>query len=443
VRRRDLSDRCGRPARDRHARDRHDRDGARTFSPADLVRLDRISDPQLSPDGTKLAYVLRETDMDANRGRTDVWLLDLKAKDATPVRLTRHEANDSSPRWAPAGDALYFLSTRSGGSQVWRITLGGGEPTQVTNFAVDVDNFKVAPTGRRLVFSATVFRDCADLACTKQRLDERGKQKETGKVYDALFARHWDTWRNGSRSVLHSVPLGDDGKASGAPVSLSGTLDGDVPSKPMGGDEEYAISPDGANVAFAARVAGREEAWSTNLDVYEVGIGGGAPRNLTAQNAATDTQPAYSPDGRYLAWLAMARPGFEADRYAILVLDRQGGKSWELAPAWDRSPHSIDWAADSKSLYATADEIGNSPLFRIAPVDLSRVREVTRLTDAGSVTEVTVAGGTVVYSAQNLGSPAQLYALEARAIASHARPRRSRRRPRPRRSRASRARRAS
>jgi dipeptidyl aminopeptidase/acylaminoacyl peptidase len=395
----------------------------RGFSADDLVRLDRVSDPQLSPDGTKLAYVIRETDLDANRGRTDVWLLDLKAQDAQPVRLTRHEANDSSPRWAPAGDALYFLSARSGASQVWRITLGGGEPTQVTDFAVGVDNFKVAPGGRHLVFSATVFRDCADFACTKQRLEQRGRQPETGRTYDALFARHWDTWRDGTRSVLHSVALGADGTVAGAPVSLSGALDGDVPSKPMGGDEEYAISPDGAKVAFAARVAGREEAWSTNLDVYEVPIGGLAdrtaqPLNLTAQNPATDTQPAYSPDGRYLAWMAMSRPGFEADRYAVIVLDRQAGKSWELAPAWDRSPHSIDWAADSKSILATADEIGNLPLFRIAPVDVSRVRQVTRLTDAGSVVDVSVAGGTVVYAAQNLGSPAQLHALDAKAIAA-------------------------
>jgi dipeptidyl aminopeptidase/acylaminoacyl peptidase len=291
----------------------------RGFTPDDLVRLERVSDAQLSPDGTKLAYVVRETDLDANRGRTDVWLLDLKAKDAAPLRLTRHEANDSSPRWAPSGDAIYFLSTRSGGSQVWRLALAGGEPTQVTSFPVDVANFKVAPRGDRLVFAAEVFRDCTTLACTKQRRDEEAKSRETGRTYDALFARHWDTWRDGTRSVLFSVAVGADGRAGGEPVSLSGSLDGDVPSKPMGGDEEYAISPDGATVAFAARVAGREEAWSTNLDVYEVAIGGGTPTNLTAQNRATDTQPAYSPDGRYVAWMAMARPGFEADRYAIVV----------------------------------------------------------------------------------------------------------------------------
>jgi dipeptidyl aminopeptidase/acylaminoacyl peptidase len=390
----------------------------RGFTAADLVRLDRVSDPQLSPDGSKLAYVVRETDLDANRGRTDVWLLDLKAKDAQPLRLTRHDANDSSPRWAPAGNALYFLSTRSGSSQVWRLSLGGGEAQPVTSFPVDVDNFKVSPKGDRLVFSAEVFRDCADLACTKQRLDAAGKTKESGRTYDALFVRHWDTWRNGTRSVLFSVAIGADGKATGAPVSLSGTLDGDAPSKPNGGDEEYSISPDGAKVAFAVRAAGREEAWSTNLDVYEVPSTGGTPVNLTAQNHATDTQPAYSPDGRWLAWLAMARPGFEADRFAILVLDRATGRSFELAPAWDRSPHSIEWAEDSKSLLVTADDVGNVPLFRIGPIDLKSVRNVVRLTGPGAVGEVATGGPTIVYSQQNLGSPAQLYAVDAKSAAS-------------------------
>jgi dipeptidyl aminopeptidase/acylaminoacyl peptidase len=387
----------------------------RGFAATDLVRLDRVSDPQLSPDGTKLAYVVRETDIDANRGRTDLWLIDLKAKDAAPVRLTRHDANDSSPRWAPKGDAIYFLSTRGGSSQVWRLPLAGGEPQAVTAFPVDVDTFKVSPKGDRLVFSSEVFRDCADLACTKQRLD--AKTKETGRTYDQLFVRHWDTWRNGTRSVLYSVALGADGKAAGTPASLSGSLDGDVPSKPNGGDEEYSISPDGAKVAFAARVAGREEAWSTNLDVYEVAATGGTPTNLTAQNKATDTQPAYSPDGRFLAWLAMARPGFEADRFAILVLDRASGTSFELAPAWDRSPHSIEWAADSKSLFATADDVGNGPLFRIAPIDLKAVRQVVRLTGPGTVGEVSASGSSVVYSQQNLGSPAQLYVADAKAAA--------------------------
>ncbi|MCU0975505.1 MAG: S9 family peptidase [Steroidobacteraceae bacterium] len=384
----------------------------RGFTADDLVKLERVSDPQPSPDGRYVAWVQRQTDMAANRGRTDLWLLDLSRRDAAPQRLTTHEANDQSPRWAPSGDALYFLSARSGTQQVWRLSLGGGEPVQVTRFPAGVDSLRVSPRGDRLAFSARVFRDCADLECTAKRLEAAGKSQASGRTYDQLFVRHWDTWWDGRKNVLFTVALSADGAATGAPVSLSGTLDANVPSTPLGGSEEYDFSPDGSRIAFAARVAGREEAWSTNLDIYEVEAGGGTPRNLTAQNLATDTGPAYSPDGRYLAWKAMARPGFEADRYAIIVLDRQSGRSWELAPAWDRSAKKLVWAADSKSLYAAADEIGQAPLFRVPLVPQGSTPRIERLTGEGTVADVAMGGGRVVYALQSLGSPPQLFTLE-------------------------------
>jgi dipeptidyl aminopeptidase/acylaminoacyl peptidase len=206
--------------------------------------------------------------------------------------------------------------------------------------------------------------------------------------------------------------LGADGVATGEPVALSGKLDANVPSTPFGGSEEYDFSPDGARIAFTARVAGREEAWSTNLDIYEVEAGGGTPRNLTVRNPATDTGPAYSPDGRYLAWKAMARPGFEADRYAIMVLDRRDGSRWELAPDWDRSPKKLAWAADSKSLLAPADEIGQGPLFRVPLVPQGSTPRIERLTGEGTVADVAIGGGRVVYALQSLGSPPQLFTLE-------------------------------
>jgi dipeptidyl aminopeptidase/acylaminoacyl peptidase len=384
----------------------------RGFTADDLVRLERVSDPQPSPDGRYLAYVQRETDMAANRGRTDLWLLDLARRAATPQRLTTHEANDQSPRWAPSGDAIYFLSSRSGSQQLWRLALAGGEPVQVTRFPVGVDNFALAPRGDRIAFSARVFRDCPDLDCTAKRLEAAGKSQVTGRTYDQLFVRHWDTWWDGRRNVLFTVALGSDGVAAGEPVALSEKLEANVPSTPFGGSEEYAFSPDGATVAFTARAAGREEAWSTNLDLYEVEATGGTPRLLTAANRATDTGPAYSPDGRYLAWKAMARAGFESDRYAITVLDRRSGTTWELAPDWDRSAKRLVWAADSRSLYVAADEIGQAPLFRIALAPAGTAPRIERLTGEGTVAEFAVGGPRVVYSLQSLGSPAQIFALE-------------------------------
>ena len=209
------------------------------FTAADLVALNRVSDPQVSPDGRYVAYVIRETDLEANKGRTGVWLLDGTAG-APPRRLTQHPANDTSPRWSPDGRTLYFLSTRSGSSQIWRLALAGGDPVAVTALAEDVGSFKVAPTGDRLVFSMAV----------KSAPGAKAPAKASGQIHDKLFVRHWDTWADGSRSHLFSVKLDAQG-AAGTPVDLSKELDGDT-SKPFGGDEEYAIPRWQARGVFAA-----------------------------------------------------------------------------------------------------------------------------------------------------------------------------------------------
>ena len=162
------------------------------FTIDDLVRLKRITDPRISPDGRHVAFVLRETDMDANKGRTDLWLLPLGGSDMPepPRRLTQHSANDSSPRWAPDSRTLYFLSARSGTAQVWRLSLEGGEATQVTDFPLEVGSLEVSPAGDRLAISMEVLAGCADLKCTKTKLEAEEKSAPTGRAYDRLFVRH-------------------------------------------------------------------------------------------------------------------------------------------------------------------------------------------------------------------------------------------------------------
>ncbi|MGZ5201897.1 MAG: prolyl oligopeptidase family serine peptidase, partial [Telluria sp.] len=375
----------------------------------DLVAMERVGSPALSPDGTRVVYTVRTTDMAKNRGHTDLWMVDLRAGHPAPVRLTNHSASSSDPEWSPAGDALYFLSARSGSSQVWRLPLSGGEASMVTSLPVDVDNFRLSPSGDRVLLSMSVYRDCADLACTKSRDDEKGKTKASGRVYDHLFVRHWDTWADGKNSVLYSAPIDTTGHVSAQPVSLSGTLDGDVPSKPFGDHEEYRFSPDGKTVLFSARVGSKGEAWSTNFDLYSVpATGGEAPHNLTADNNAWDTKGVYSPDGRTIAYLAMTRPGFEADRFHIVLLDVASGKKRHVAESWDRSPGGMQWSGDGKSLIVDAEDIGNHKLFSI---DVASGK-VTALTDKGSIGGFDVRRDTVAYTQSNLASGAQLFEMK-------------------------------
>jgi dipeptidyl aminopeptidase/acylaminoacyl peptidase len=381
----------------------------RGFTVEDMVNMERVGSPVLSPDASRVVYTVRSTDMGKNRGHTDLWMLDLRTPNAAPQRLTKADASSSDPEWSPSGDAIYFLSAASGTSQVYRLPLAGGEPAKVTDLPLDVDNFRLSPQGDRLAFSLAVFRDCADLACTTKRLDDKSKVKASGRVYDRLFVRHWDTWSDQRNAVLYSAPIDATGKVSATPVSLSGTLDGDVPSKPFGDHDEYHFSPDGKTVVFAARIAGKTESWSTNFDVYSVPAAGGTPRNLSPENPAWDSKPIYSPDGRTIAYLAMTRPGFEADRFHFVLLDVATGKKRTLADKWDRSVSDFRWSPDGKTLLANADDIGQHRLFSIDVQD----GKVTPLTDKGYVGAFDVQRDTIVLSQASLTSDAQLFKRSA------------------------------
>ena len=378
----------------------------RGFTVEDLVRLERVGSPALSPDASRVVYTVRSTNMEKNRGNTQLWMLDLRRPDAAPVRLTQGDASSTDPEWSAAGDAVYFLSARSGSSQVWRQPAGGGDALKVTDLPVDVDNFRLSPTGDRIALGMGVFRDCADLPCSKKRIGEMEKNKASGKVYDRLFVRHWDTWADGRNAVLFSAPLDATGRVSGAPVSLSGTLDGDVPSKPFGDRDEYRFSPDGKSLVFSVRVAGKTEAWSTNFDLYQIPAdGSAAPRNLTPENPAWDAKPIFSPDGKTLAYLAMSKPGFEADRFQLMMMDVATGKKRKVAASWDRSISDYRFTPDGSAILATADDLGQHPLFSINAIS----GKVTPLSGKGYVSAFDVRGDTIVMAQANLSSPAQLF----------------------------------
>jgi dipeptidyl aminopeptidase/acylaminoacyl peptidase len=385
------------------------------FGVQDMVRMERISDVAVAPDGKHIAYTQRTTDMEANKGRTSVWMLDTGKRGATPLRLTDGGPNSNSPEWSKDGKFIYFLSNRSGTMQVWRISSAGTGPrgdtpvpdsTQVTNLPLDVGSFRVSPKSDRILVSVEILPDCADLPCTKQRVDADAHAPATGVLYKQLFVRHWDAWSDGRRSQVFALGLNDSGVAQGTPVNLTGDI-GDVPGKPFGGREDYAFSPDGAQVAFSVRPV-QGEPWSTNFDVYQVAADGSAPaKNLTADNKAWDAQPAFSPDGSQLAYLAMDRPAFEADRFHLVLLNLQTGAKRALTQNWDRSIGSFAWSRDGKTLFATADHLGQRPLWA---VDVASGR-ASAITGAGEVEGFSVGTSKVFYTASSLGAPADLYSV--------------------------------
>ena len=375
----------------------------RPFAAIDLVTMNRLSEPQPSPDGSGIVYALRTMDLEEGGGR-DLWWIGADGSDAR--RLTTHDASEWSPRWSQDGKHLYFLSSRSGSAQVWRLPMAGGEAVQVTDLPLSVGLFVLSPDDSQLAVSLEVFVDCEDLDCTVERLAARDEAKTTGQVYDQLFVRHWDTWKDGRRGQLFVVPT-----AGGEPVWVSRGLDADVPSKPFGGDEEIAFTPDGKGLVFTARVAGAAEPWSTNFDLYHApGDGSSAPRQLT-DNPAWDTQPVFSPDGSTLAYLAMERPGFEADRLGIVLRDWNDGELGpvrSLASDWDRSAGSLGFTPDGETLLVTAGDVGNVKLFAIGVGDGS----VRALVGDGHVRSPSVMGDRIVFGRDTLKSPVDLFSID-------------------------------
>jgi dipeptidyl aminopeptidase/acylaminoacyl peptidase len=371
------------------------------FSVHDMLAMDRISDSQVSPDGKWILFNLRETDLEANRGRTDLWLVGTDGKGLR--RLTSHPAADFNGRWSPCGKRIFFLSTRSGSSQIWRIHVDGGEAEQVTKLPLDVGNLVVSPAGGQLAVTMEVFTG-QSIETTVAKLEAMEKRKATGRLYEKLFVRHWDTWSDVRRSHVFIVPA-----AGGEAIDLMPDMDADTPSKPFGGPEEITFTRDGKGIVFTAKDVRREEAWSTDFDLYYVPIDGSAPpRCLTETNQAWDTTPVFSPDGKTLAHLAMARPRYEADRFRIVLKPWPEGKERVLTEAWDYSVSSFCWTPDGTMILATAPNKGQNSLFAVNV----RTGKAETIVDQGTVGAFAPAGAGIVFERNDLKSPAEIYFIE-------------------------------
>ncbi|HWB74852.1 MAG TPA: S9 family peptidase [Nannocystaceae bacterium] len=371
------------------------------FGIKDMLAMDRLSDPQLSPDGTTIAFVRRVTDLEANRGRTDLWSVPIGGGE--PKRLTNHPEADDSPRWAPDG-TLYFLSRRSGDTQVWKLPPSSTEAVQVTQLPLPVGSLAVSPNGEFLAFAIDVFIDCPELACTKQRLDEIENDKATGTLYSRMFVRHWDSWSDGRRSHLFVMPT-----AGGEPRDLAKDLDADVPSKPFGGSEEFSFSADSRDIVYGARDAGAGEPWSTNFDLFAVNVASGERKNLTAANKAWDSHPRFSADGKTLYYKAMDRAGYEADRFHVVEMAWPDGTAKTIANDFDRSIDELVLGSDGVA-YVTGDDLGHKSIWALDP----KSGERRQLTKEGTVASPIVAGEQIVFLRDDLRSPAELYSVSTK-----------------------------
>jgi dipeptidyl aminopeptidase/acylaminoacyl peptidase len=373
------------------------------FSVLDMLAMDRLGDPQVSPDGKWVVYQVSTPDLEANKSMTDIWVTSVDGK--TTKRLTSHTASDYNPRWHLNG-TVYFLSTRGGSAQVWNIDPNGGEATQVTKLKLGIGSMEIVPDLHSFLLTMQVYPGLG-IQGTLDRDAEKKADPATGMVYDELMFRHWDTWEDGKRSHLFLLKGGSDD-----PVDLMPDLDADVPTFPWGGMEEVAVSPDGSEIVFTAKILpGSEPAWSTDYDLYAVKTdGSGEMRCITEANQAWDTEPVFTPDGKTLCYLAMDRPNFEADRFHIELMNWATGESRRIDFSYDGlslSPHGLKFSGNSRTIYATAGYLGQRSIFSI---DV-KSGKATMIQKMGRNASLNLLKGKLLFGHQSLESPTELFTI--------------------------------
>lgn len=385
----------------------------RAFEVADTYGVAVVGAPALAPDGRWAVFAVRRHDVEGDASWSELWRVDVAGGGLRQLTRGRHE--DSSPSVSPDGQRVVFVSARSGSSQLWSLPVAGGEAVQLSDFAAGVQDPVWSRDGARLAVVAEVWPDCgADGDCHTAREKAAAKGKLDVYVSDELLYRHWTSWKRGPTShVLIVDALSGEVQADATPGPHA------APAFSLGGGGDHAFTPDGQRLVFTSQRE-REQATSTNVDLWSAPVEGGEARNLTAANPGWDGHPRFSPDGKRVAWVSQASPGFESDLRRLAVADVDGG-----APRYLTSREGFDdmlgefrWAPDGRSLYFTAEVQGRTPILRVDLADGA----ITTVHTHGLITgfELTPDGASIVYSARTIDRPSELYAVSAGGGAARA-----------------------
>jgi dipeptidyl aminopeptidase/acylaminoacyl peptidase len=372
------------------------------FTVEAMLKIARISDPQLSPDGKTVTFTVQTVEIDKNIKPSQIYIVSVSG--GSPRAIT-HDSNNERPRWAPDSRHVVFTSTRGGTSQIWIMDPDGTASKQLTHLSSEAEGASLSPDGKKIVFLSRVYPDCSvdgivNDSCNKERIEIDAKSNVKARIYTSLLYRHWTQWRSKRRKHLLSMDI------EGGPVKDLTPGNRDVPPFSLGGPEGYTISPDSAEVAYVTNTD-PELATSTNSDIYAVPIGGGESKQITT-NPGADDGPLYSPDGKFLAYRSQARAGYESDRWRLVTLERATGKTAILTEALDRPVLSMTWAPDSTRLFFVAEDRGREGLQMVGATG-GAFRSI--IAGASSLDDVQFSkdGKTLIYTEQTGSRPTEIY----------------------------------
>ncbi len=373
--------------------------GKKAFTIEDLYHIKSVRDPQISPDGKWVAFVVTEYQLHEGKSNSEIYAMRIDGSDLH--QLTNNPAADYSPRWSPDGRDILFISTREKGAQLWLLPFHGGEPKQLTHISTGVSGPIWSPDGKWVAFSSSVFPECgADDACNKEIQDAMDEGPVQAHLADELLYRHWTSYRDGryTHTMLLNVESGEirdltPGKYDSPPFAL-------------GGGQGFVFSPNGKELCFVSN-HDKNQALSTNKDLFLLSLDGGEARNITADNKAYDADPQYSPDGRYIAYRTQKVPGYESDRFRLALYDRKTGEKRIITEPFDNWVESFQWAPDGKSIYFTADVKGHYPLYR---VDI-RSGKIQQVLDAKTIDAFTISpkGKWIVLARRSVAEPREIW----------------------------------
>ena len=404
------------------------------FTFEDMMKLKRVGEPQVSPDGKWVIFSVVDVNLEANTKTPHIWIVPTAGGGSNEKEREIIADQDADrPRWAPDGKRFAFISTKEGGSQVWIADFDGTGGTvtgvhKLTSIATEAGGELWSPDGKNILFTSDVYPECADEACNAKKLQETEKSNVKALIFDRLLYRHWNSYKGGKRShiFVDSVPV--VGTTTGVDrISRFATIprdltpgDYDSPVFSLGGQDDYAFSPDGQEICYTSN-HDKNEAASTNNDLWIVPVSGGQAKNITADNPASDSTPLYSPDGRYIAYRAQQRPGYESDRFRLMLYDRKAGEKKNLTEGLDSWVDGFVWSPDSSAIYFTYAQKGESrigvvsargikvPVYALADEAGSKWIPMTFFTNDDLA--VTPDGKGLVFTVNSLRAPNEIYEL--------------------------------